>query len=198
MAQTKTRSRGKTAGTTRRKPNPSRRRISGRSAPGRSSRASSAARRSLNAGNSRRSRSNASRAVKARSKSASRPSTNGVTGTIADVGSSIGSAAEKAGDSVVTVAQKAKVPALLGTAAAAGVAGGVALSRRAGGSSWRGNGPFKSVAHEMQEVGKEIGKAGFRLGVGDVNVEVQRGRREKRDSPLEVLLNGLTARRSKR
>ena len=50
----------------------------------------------------------------------------------------------------------------------------------------------------MQQVGKEIGKAGFRLGVGDVNMEVQKGRKEQRDSPLEVLLNGLTNRRSKR
>jgi hypothetical protein len=50
----------------------------------------------------------------------------------------------------------------------------------------------------MQQVGKEIGKAGFRLGVGDVDMEVQRGRKDNRDSPLEVLLNGLTSRRSKR
>jgi hypothetical protein len=58
---------------------------------------------------------------------------------------------------------------------------------------------LKSVVREAQQVGKEIGKAGFRLGVGDVNMEVQRGRKnsEKRDSPLEVLINGLTARRSK-
>jgi hypothetical protein len=59
--------------------------------------------------------------------------------------------------------------------------------------------PLKSVLHEAQQVGKEIGKAGFRLGVGDVGMEVQRGRKdsERRDSPLEVLINGLTARRSK-
>ena len=63
----------------------------------------------------------------------------------------------------------------------------------------RGSGTLKSVAHEVQEVGKEIGKAGFRLGVGDVNMEVQKGgRKENRDSPLEVLLQGLTNRRSKR
>jgi hypothetical protein len=62
----------------------------------------------------------------------------------------------------------------------------------------RGSGTLKSVAHEMQELGKEIGKAGFRLGVGDVNMEVQRGGKQHRDSPLEVLLHGLTNRRSKR
>ena len=98
------------------------------------------------------------------------------------------------------------MPALVGTAAAAGLAGGVALRSRmlsrpkvAGVPLRRRNGTFKSVAREMQEVGKEIGKTGFRLGVGDVNMEVQRGgRKENRDSPLEVLLHSLTSRRSKR
>lgn len=62
-----------------------------------------------------------------------------------------------------------------------------------------GGGAFKSVAHEMQQVGKEIGKTGFRLGVGDVSMEVKSGGgKEQRDSPLEVLLHGLTNRRSKR
>jgi hypothetical protein len=62
------------------------------------------------------------------------------------------------------------------------------------------NGALKSVANEVQQVGKEIGKAGFRMGVGDVSMEVQSGRKrtDTRDSPLEVLLHGLTARRSKR
>ena len=97
------------------------------------------------------------------------------------------------------------MPALVGTAAAAGLAGGVALRSRkhsrpkvAGVPLRRRNGAFKSVAHEMQQVGKEIGKAGFRLGVGDLDMEVQRGRRQHRDSPLEVLLHSLTSRRSKR
>jgi hypothetical protein len=130
-----------------------------------------------------------------------------VTGTLTGVGDSIGSAVGKAGDSAGTVARKAGTPALVGTAAAAGLAGGLALgarmlsNRKVAGVPVpvrRGNGALKSVAHEMQQVGKEIGKAGFRLGVGDVNMEVQKGRKEQRDSPLEVLLNGLTNRRSKR
>jgi hypothetical protein len=63
-----------------------------------------------------------------------------------------------------------------------------------------GNGAIKSMASEMQHVGKEIGKAGLRVGIGDVNMEVQKGQRSKdtRESPLEVLLNGLTSRRSRR
>jgi hypothetical protein len=103
------------------------------------------------------------------------------------------------------------MPALVGTAAAAGIAGGIALGSRmlsrskvAGvpmgrsrglKSVTRRSGALKSVAHEVQEVGKEIGKAGFRLGVGDVSMEVQKGRKDQRDSPVEVLLRGLTNRR---
>jgi hypothetical protein len=205
VAQTKTRRSAKSAGSTRSNSNsPSRRHGSARRAPTRSPRASSSSRRSSNARRSPRSRSSANGAGKTRTRSASRPSTNGVTGTITGVGSSIGSAVEKAGNSVGTLAQRAKMPALVGTAAAAGLAGGVALRSRmlsrpkvAGIPVRRRSGVFTSVAHEMQQVGKEIGKAGFRLGVGDVNMEVHRGRKENRDSPLEVLLRGLTSRRSK-
>ena len=61
------------------------------------------------------------------------------------------------------------------------------------------NRPLKSVVREAQHVGKEIGKAGFRVGVGDVSMEVQKGNRdEKRDSPLEVLIKGLTSRHTPR
>jgi hypothetical protein len=128
------------------------------------------------------------------------------------VADSVGTAVGKAGESVGQVAQKAKVPALVGGAAAAGIVGGLALGARmlsrpkiAGIPAGRPRsltgargGALKSVAHEVQHVGKEIGKAGFRLGVGDVSMEVRKGRKEQRDSPLEVLLNGLTNRRSKR
>jgi hypothetical protein len=90
-------------------------------------------------------------------------------------------------------------------AAAAGIVGGVALGSRVKprgkvfGANGRGR-VLKSIAGEVQQLGKEIGKSGFRMGVGDVSMEVQSGRKRKdtRDSPLEVLLNGLTARRSKR
>jgi hypothetical protein len=89
------------------------------------------------------------------------------------------------------------------------MAGGAALGARMIGRgktssklpmpSMRG-GALRSVAHEVQQVGKEIGRTGFRVGIGDVSMEVQKGERSKdtRDSPLEVLLNGLTARRAKR
>lgn len=213
MAQTKTRSSGRATGTTR---------SNGNSPPRSSPRATSARKASRSPSarsrttakrspSSSRSRQNRSRGARSGS-SASRQSANGVTGTLTDVGDSIGSAVGKAGDSVGTAAKKAKMPAMVGTAAAAGLAGGIALGarvlsrpkgasapgRRARALIPGGGGAFRSVAHEMQEVGREIGRAGFRLGVGDVSMEVQKGRSEQRDSPLEVLLNGLTNRRSKR
>jgi hypothetical protein len=62
--------------------------------------------------------------------------------------------------------------------------------------------PLKSVVREAQNIGKDIGKAGFRLGVGDLDMEVQQQKRgrnsSKRDSPLEVLIKGLTTRSSAR
>ena len=61
-----------------------------------------------------------------------------------------------------------------------------------------GGGAMKSVVREAREVSKEMGKAGFRVGVGDVSMEVQKGRKEQRDSPLEVLLKGLTDRSKRR
>jgi hypothetical protein len=59
---------------------------------------------------------------------------------------------------------------------------------------------LRSVANEVGHIGKELGKSGFRLGVGDVDMEVRKGRggAKQRQSPIEVLLNGLTSQRSGR
>jgi hypothetical protein len=123
-----------------------------------------------------------------------------MTGTLNGIGNSIGSTAGKVGDSIGSAASKAKIPAIAGTAAAAGLAGGVlgsrALSSRKSGIGVGGGRMLKSVVDEVGQVGKEIGKAGFRLGVGDLDMQVQsgRGRKGRRDSPVEVLLKGLTSR----
>jgi hypothetical protein len=134
-----------------------------------------------------------------------RSSSNGIAGALGSVGKSVGSATQKAGSGVGTAVRKGGAPALVGTAA--GIAGGLALGSRIspGRTAKRvpmpkiRAGALKSVANNAQQVGKDIAKAGFRLGVGDVNMEVQSGKRkENRDSPLEVLLKGLTSRRSNR
>jgi hypothetical protein len=133
--------------------------------------------------------------------------------TAGKVGESIGSTAGKVGGTIGSAASKAKVPALVGTAAAAGLAGGMAL-RALGGSSRRpivgsrrpligarrpsgGGKILKTVVGEVENAGKQLGKTGVRVGVGDVDMEVRSGNRRRRrsvDSPLEVLLKGLTDR----
>ena len=131
---------------------------------------------------------------------------SGVGNTVESAAGKVGDTAGKVGDTVGTAARKARTPALVG-AATAGIAGGLVLGARAlvrgksnGAMPRMPKGAFKSVAKEVKQVGKEVSKQGLRLGVGDVSVEVQRGQQSKdtRDSPLEVLLHGLTARRSKR
>jgi hypothetical protein len=75
----------------------------------------------------------------------------------------------------------------------------MAPKRRIAGIPVGRNRPLKSVMKEAQHVGKELGKTGFRFGVGDVSMEVQSGSNgPKRDSPVEVLLKALTARREAR
>jgi hypothetical protein len=100
------------------------------------------------------------------------------------------------------MAEKVRGP-LIGTAAAAGLAGAAALGTRAL-SHRNGHGRSKSVrrlrsaAGGIGKLGKEMGEAGFRLGVGDMDVEVRKaGNNSKaRQSPLEALLLALTSRRS--
>jgi len=106
---------------------------------------------------------------------------------------------------------------------AAGLAGGVALGSKLVGARnpmTTRNGrakPLKSVSRGIGSAGKDIGKgigkagkgigkagkeigsAGVTLGVGDVTMDMRRGRKEaagRRQSPLEVLLSGLTSRKT--
>jgi hypothetical protein len=90
----------------------------------------------------------------------------------------VSSAADKATTAVGNAADKAKIPLVAGGAALAGVAGGVMLGTR--------------HAHKHSRVEKAIQLAG----------EFQRARHSgnganKQRSPLEVVLEGLTTRRSR-
>jgi hypothetical protein len=105
---------------------------------------------------------------------------------------------------VGTAAQKAKVPALVGTTAAAAIAGGVALGSRLSTRGHRGSTipvrAFRSTADEVGKISKEIGRAGLRVGIGEVDLEVRKSGRDSdsRQSPLEALVTALTSRRSER
>ncbi len=110
--------------------------------------------------------------------------------TAKDAGRAVGNAAGKAGHAV----GKAKVPLMAGGAALAGVAGGIALGSR---QAHRHRG-FKGI--DSDDVAKAARKVGdFGAQVGEIALEVRRARQESNGkmhrSPVEVVLDGLTARR---
>jgi hypothetical protein len=93
--------------------------------------------------------------------------------------------------SAAQMAQKAKGPAITaGTAAAAGI-GGVLIGRATKSGRWgRRNGGVGELAKQLSRAGK---------GAGELAVEVRRMREQanepRRQSPIEVVLSGLTSRR---
>lgn len=99
---------------------------------------------------------------------------------------------------------KAKVPLLAGGAAIAGAAGGLALGAR---QARRGKGIAKAIPHRPQmkirsrdlaSAAKDVGSFGAQLG--HLATEIQRTREfsnGKHRSPVEVVLEGLTARRGR-
>jgi hypothetical protein len=114
--------------------------------------------------------------------------------------SAVGNATGKATHAV----GKAKVPLLAGGAAIAGAAGGLALGAR---QARRGKGLGKAIARRPQvkvkskdlaSAAKDVGTFGAQLG--HLANELQQARESgngKHRSPLEVVLEGLTARRSR-
>lgn len=189
MAQTKTRS----------KPKPKARGSSGKPKKARSA-----------------SRSNSSASSKPKTNATSKPKTNAtskatskpkaavetVEETVKDAGKSVGNAASKAGHAV----GKAKVPLMAGGAAIAGVAGGLALGNRQvhrhrsiKGSLNRGfKGGLKGL--DSDDLAKAVRKVGdFSAQIGELALEARRIREESNGkanrSPIEVVLDGLTARR---
>lgn len=99
---------------------------------------------------------------------------------------------------------KAKVPLLAGGAAIAGAAGGLALGAR---QARRGKGLGKAIARRPQmkvrskdlaSAAKDVGTFGAQLG--HLANELQQARQSgngKHRSPVEVVLEGLTARRNR-
>jgi hypothetical protein len=110
--------------------------------------------------------------------------------------------AKTGGNAISSVARKAKGPALAGGAALAGLAGGMAVqskrdSKRKVLGTRLGSGVGKAgkdLAHTGQRVGR------FTENLGEFAAEMRKTReaidnRAKHRSPIEVLLQGLTARR---
>ncbi len=143
-----------------------------------------------------------SRAQKSRAQN--KPSTNG-SGRVDSARRAVEEKAKGAGHAVGSVASKAKVPLMAGGAAIAGAAGGLALGvrqahRRKGiGVAIPRRPQLKVDSHDLARAAKEVGSFGAQMG--QLASELQRTREvangSKRRSPVEVVLEGLTARRSR-
>lgn len=114
----------------------------------------------------------------------------------------VGGKAKDAGKTVGKAASKAKVPLVAGGAAIAGAAGGMALAaskrgRKSGIAAAMARRPkIKIDSGDVAKAAKEVGN--FSAQVGELATELQRARESadgKHRSPVEVVLQGLTARR---
>jgi hypothetical protein len=139
-----------------------------------------------------RSRSSTSKQPKSSSKQR-KSSPNGAT-RVDTARHAVEATAKDAGHAVGNAASKAKVPLLAGGAALAGAAGGMALGAR------HAHKPQTKVnSHDLAKAAKGVGSFGAQMG--RLASELQRTREAanggKNRSPLEVVLEGLTARRSR-
>lgn len=134
----------------------------------------------------------ASKQPKAKGQNASKPSPV----------AAVENTAKEAGKTVAHAASKAKVPLLAGGAALAGAAGGIALgahqARRHKGLGAKVN--SKVHSGDLAKAAKRVGAFGAQMG--HFATEVQRAREDSNGnghsrSPVEVVLEGLTARRSR-
>jgi hypothetical protein len=99
-------------------------------------------------------------------------------------------AADKATNAVGGVAKKATVPLVAGGAAIVGAAGGMALGARQA---------RRSNRHNLAKAARNVGTFGTQMG--RLASEIHRARESgngKHRSPVEVVLEGLTARGSRR
>lgn len=136
----------------------------------------------------------------------SKPATLAAVSNTADKATTaVGNAADKATTAVGNAADKAKIPLVASGAALAGVAGGLVLGTRHA-RRHRGIGmaiprrpQMKVKSADVAKAAKEVGSFGAQLG--HLANELQQARESTNGgthrSPLEVVLEGLTARRSR-
>jgi hypothetical protein len=135
------------------------------------------------------------------SRRSSRGSANG--GPVASVRDTVVDGAQSAGRTVGSAANAAKVPAVAGGAALAGLVGGMAIAR--GGRRRVLGVPVPGTRRPLVKINgrgsgtKQLMKTGRQ--VAELAVEVRQARQqlatERRRSPIEVVLDGLTARRGR-
>ncbi len=140
-----------------------------------------------------------------RSRSRSKASSNG-SGRIDTARHTVEETAKDAGQAVGGAVSKAKVPLMAGGAALAGAAGGLVLgARRArrngvGARALSRRPQVKVRSQDLARAAKEVGSFGAQMG--RLATELQQTREaagnDRHRSPVEVVLDGLTARRTDR
>lgn len=120
-----------------------------------------------------------------------------VGGAAKGAGKSVGGAAKDAGQAVGGAAAKARLPLVASGAALAGMAGGLAVGMRR--SRRRPRLQAKLRSRDLAHAAREVGSFGAQMG--HLASELQRSREgangsRQRRSPVEVVLDGLTTRRS--
>lgn len=129
---------------------------------------------------------------------------NGISNGIEGGAKAARDAVRSAGKDAAHVAGKAKVPLLAGGAALVGTVGGIVIgSTRSGdkvlGISLPKRKRVRISSKDLAKAAKEVGRFGD--NVGELGAELRRVRQglagddERQNSPLEVLLKGLTTRR---
>ena len=208
MAQSKSQNTQKSAKSSgKRSAGTSKPRAAARSAPA-AKRAPTATKRSSGNGSAPKSR----RTSTPRARSSSRGGSNG--GPVASARDSVvdgaqtarravGSAASDAGQAVGSAANAAKVPAVAGGAALAGLVGGMAIAR--GGRRRVLGVPVPGTRRPLVKINgrgsgtKHLMKTGRQMA--ELAIEVRQARQqlatERKRSPIEVVLDGLTARRGR-
>jgi hypothetical protein len=140
-------------------------------------------------GSTKKSPSSQRRASSRKQPKSSKPTPAAAVSNAADKATSaVGDTAVKATSAVGTAAGKAKVPLIAGGAALAGAAGGAALGAR----------QARRHRHGLAKTARGVGALGVQMG--HLASELQRNREAtngQHRSPLEVVLEGLTARRSR-
>jgi hypothetical protein len=129
--------------------------------------------------------------------------TNGV-GRVDSARQAVEHTAKDASQAVGHAASKAKVPLMTGGAALVGAAGGVALGMRQARRHRRGlsiprRPQMKVDSGDLAKAAKEVGSFGAQMGqlASELrhNREAANSGKQQHRSPLEVVLEGLTARR---
>jgi hypothetical protein len=169
-----------------------------------SKRTPTATKRSGN-GSAPKSRSGGSSSSRRRSTSSNGPVANAretVVGGAQSAADTVAGGAQSAGRAVGSAANAAKVPAVAGGAALAGLVGGMAIAR--GGRRKVLGVPVPGTRRPLVKIKAGRGKSAKQMlktgqQVADLAIEVRQARRQlatdRKRSPIEVVLDGLTARR---